>query len=618
MQEWTDAETCVLKAALRANDNNEVDWEQLNIALPAKDINQIKAYALSLQQQTDYQTNGEVSSKAPIEIWTDLAQKLTSESDKAASVCLPQEEIYAVQKELREVIVDQQNKLSKLVSSLRTIKKIVKKTKRQNRRKLAEQNAKIDTLISLLASNALPTAANSSNVDAKNSERHNDESENENSSSVPKNNRLDEPSLEKPRLKTRAEKQILPLITVSEPSDIELSPYSLVPIGQNSNVMLTRQQYNDAYFRGKNIRRFAVRLAEKIFGLDVLTRSTVSGQQAGLEKLDSEKLSAIRGEVVSRFMPAGTLDEREAKWKECLLSIGKRCQVLRTGKTFKQDALNPNNSCNELEVLQVSMPNTNEHNAAAETITGQSDAGLTEVDKSLKVSETPPQVNLVPLGGSPNVLIQKEDLTEAVKRGKKATFLALRLAEKVFGYDVLLGSTITGREGTEKLNNDKLMAIKEEIVNRFAREQPIELQEAIWKKCLYSISTKCKVLRAQKQTIDGVVYEDDFGDMKVSRDLDLLANVTCPETHPVIMDDQVEQASGGMPPQANMISQSGDMIDQQSEVLSHEVTMVTQEAVRNPITDDEVAMEHEQEVTATIHIDQSNGLCDQDISGDFV
>ena len=69
---------------------------------------------------------------------------------------------------------------------------------------------------------------------------------------------------------------------------------------------------------------------------------------------------------------------------------------------------------------------------------------------------------LVPLGGSPNVLIQKEDLTEAVKRGKKATFLALRLAEKIFGYDVMLGSTITGREGTERLDNDKLMAIRGE------------------------------------------------------------------------------------------------------------------------------------------------------------
>ena len=73
-------------------------------------------------------------------------------------------------------------------------------------------------------------------------------------------------------------------------------PFStLVPIGQSPNIMLTRQQYNDAYYRGKNIRRFAVRLAEKIFGLDVLAQSTVSGQQTGLEKLDVDKLSAIRG-----------------------------------------------------------------------------------------------------------------------------------------------------------------------------------------------------------------------------------------------------------------------------------------------------------------------------------
>ena len=70
-----------------------------------------------------------------------------------------------------------------------------------------------------------------------------------------------------------------------------------VPIGQSSNIMLTRQQYNDAYYRGKNIRRFAVRLAEKIFGLDVLSQSTVSGQQTGLERLDVDKLSAIRGKL---------------------------------------------------------------------------------------------------------------------------------------------------------------------------------------------------------------------------------------------------------------------------------------------------------------------------------
>lgn len=61
------------------------------------------------------------------------------------------------------------------------------------------------------------------------------------------------------------------------------------------------------------------------------------------------------------------------------------------------------------------------------------------------------------------MLIQKEDLSEAVKRGKKATFLALRLAEKVFGYDVMIGSTITGREGTERLDVDKLLAIRGEL-----------------------------------------------------------------------------------------------------------------------------------------------------------
>jgi hypothetical protein len=59
--------------------------------------------------------------------------------------------------------------------------------------------------------------------------------------------------------------------------------------------MLTRQQYTDAYYRGKTIRRFAVRLAEKIFGLDVLSQSTVSGQQTGLEKLDVDKMNSIRG-----------------------------------------------------------------------------------------------------------------------------------------------------------------------------------------------------------------------------------------------------------------------------------------------------------------------------------
>lgn len=151
---------------------------------------------------------------------------------------------------------------------------------------------------------------------------------------------------------------------------------------------------------------------------------------------------------------------------------------------------------------------------------------------------------------------------------------------------------------------------------------------------MYSISTKCKVLRAQKQNLGGIIYDDDYNEMKVGGDLDLLANVTCPENqreiHRAIMGD-VSQQAGDMVAQAgDMVQQEGNMVPQEGDIVAQEA-MVTQEddmvsqegdivaqaddieATRNHITEDEVAMEHEQEVAATIQIDQSNGLCEQHI-----
>ena len=178
----------------------------------------------------------------------------------------------------------------------------------------------------------------------------------------------------------------------------------------------------------------------------------------------------------------------------------------------------------------------------------------------------------------------------------------------------------------------------EEIINRFARDQPIELQEAIWKKCLYSISTKCKVLRAQKQNPGGIIYDDEYNVMKVGGDLDLLANVTCPENqqeiHRAIMEqsahlvtqegpseqepgDMVQQDGGMVDQDGGMVDQDGNMLPQGGAIVTQDSDMVSQEsdivADTNHITEDEVAMEHEQEVTATIQIDQSNGLCEQHI-----
>jgi hypothetical protein len=94
-------------------------------------------------------------------------------------------------------------------------------------------------------------------------------------------------------------------------------------------------------------------------------------------------------------MASGTLDEREAKWKECLLSIGKRCQVLRSGRALKPELLNPSSSCSDAESLAplVQIPNASEENTAAQSISTQANVTL-EVEKPLNVTQTPPQINL--------------------------------------------------------------------------------------------------------------------------------------------------------------------------------------------------------------------------------
>jgi hypothetical protein len=98
---------------------------------------------------------------------------------------------------------------------------------------------------------------------------------------------------------------------------------------------------------------------------------------------------------MARFMANGTLDEREAKWKECLLSVGKRCQVLRSGRALKPELLNPSSSCSDAETLAlVPISNASEENTAAQSIsTTQANVTL-EVDKSLNVAQTPLQINL--------------------------------------------------------------------------------------------------------------------------------------------------------------------------------------------------------------------------------
>ena len=130
------------------------------------------------------------------------------------------------------------------------------------------------------------------------------------------------------------------------------------------------------------------------------------------------------------------------------------------------------------------------------------------------------------------------------------------------------------------------------------------------------------MLRAQKQNPGGIIYDDEYNLMKVGGDLDLLANVTCPENQREIHRAIMEQSAHLVTQQGSAV-QEADIVQQEGDIAQQEDGMVDQDAIvtedsdmvadTNHITEDEVAMEHEQEVTATIQIEQSNGLCEQHI-----
>ena len=90
-------------------------------------------------------------------------------------------------------------------------------------------------------------------------------------------------------------------------------------------------------------------------------------------------------------MPNGTLDEQEAKWKECLLSIGKKCQVLRSGKALKEELLNPSSSLSDSENLSFSTPS--EETTASDSITS-ANVTLKMNDDALEEGQTPTQIDL--------------------------------------------------------------------------------------------------------------------------------------------------------------------------------------------------------------------------------
>ncbi|XP_078380047.1 uncharacterized protein LOC144662994 isoform X2 [Oculina patagonica] len=105
-------------------------------------------------------------------------------------------------------------------------------------------------------------------------------------------------------------------------------------------------------------------------------------------------------------------------------------------------------------------------------------------------------LQLVTIGHNPHVLLTKYELEDAVEKSKgRPKFYALRLAEKLFGLDVLIKSTPYGIGGKAALNPVILDAIKREVLQKFAQHMSSEEKRNLWKGCVTSIAQRCKRAR---------------------------------------------------------------------------------------------------------------------------
>ena len=90
----------------------------------------------------------------------------------------------------------------------------------------------------------------------------------------------------------------------------------------------------------------------------------------------------------------------------------------------------------------------------------------------------------------------KDPCLTALAPEKACTLLACRLADIIFGPDVLAHSNLTGRDDRTALNPPDMTRIRDIIKRQFGHKFDTERDfNSVWKKCLDSIGTKCKNAR---------------------------------------------------------------------------------------------------------------------------
>ena len=96
--------------------------------------------------------------------------------------------------------------------------------------------------------------------------------------------------------------------------------------------------------------------------------------------------------------------------------------------------------------------------------------------------------------------ILQDPFYEDMQPEKACTRIAGRMADVLFGPEVLAASNLTGRDNLSPLNSDTLLQIHNVILRQYGHRLPENIKfSSVWRRCRESIGAKCKHYRSKKR-----------------------------------------------------------------------------------------------------------------------
>ncbi|XP_048581668.1 uncharacterized protein LOC5512772 isoform X2 [Nematostella vectensis] len=193
---------------------------------------------------------------------------------------------------------------------------------------------------------------------------------------------------------------------------------SRVIIGGDPSVTLPRHKFDS--LRTAHPNKYAIGLAENLFGREIMARSTVTGQ-GRTSRLDEKILCAIKADVLTYFAADNTPAQQEQLWAACIQSIAAKCKTLRYAKKHSQGPFSR------------------------------------QPDEDMTNTPTQPEKMEVLVGGYQDVTLPLDEFRQITVEIEPSNY-AVALAVRLFPDEVL--ERAAAGEGTRSLDDTILKAIK--------------------------------------------------------------------------------------------------------------------------------------------------------------